>query len=426
MKDKILDLVGLYFQSHQKKMEGIPYAGRVYDEKEVKAAVSACLDFWLTLGPEGELFEKEFAQYLGVKYCVLTNSGSSANLLAVSALTSHKLGEKRLKPGDEVITCAAGFPTTVAPIIQNGLIPVFIDNDPYTGNARVDQLESAWSTRTRAVIFAHTLGNPIDVHPVLEFCQKYGLWFIEDNCDGTGSTYRSGLTGKFGHMSTQSFYPPHHMTMGEGGCVNTNDGRLKSILESFRDWGRDCWCESGVDNTCRKRFGWKLGELTEGYDHKYVYSHLGYNLKPTDIQAAIGREQLKKLPSFVRARRENWRYLRDGLEGVGDLEFSTPEPYCEPSWFGFMMLSKRRNELAQYLDRNKIGNRMLFGGNLAKQPAFVQLKKDDPDAFRVIGDLPGADRLMNEALFVGVYPGLTKEMLDYIISEIKDFPWEQP
>lgn len=424
LENKILDLVTLHYQATSKKSCGvIPYAGRVYDEKEIRAAVSACLNFWLTLGDQGELFEKEFAQYLGLKHCVMTNSGSSANLLAVSALTSHKLGNRKLTPGDEIITCAAGFPTTVAPIIQNGFIPVFIDNDPHTGNALVSQLESAWSTKTKAVIFAHTLGNPVDVHPVIEFCQKYGLWFIEDNCDALGSTYRSGYTGKFGHMSTQSFYPPHHMTMGEGGCVNTNDEKLKSILKSFRDWGRDCWCESGVDNTCNKRFGWKAGELTQGYDHKYIYSHLGYNLKPTDIQAAIGREQLKKLPIFCQKRKDNWKYLREKLSGIGDLEFSTPEPYCDPSWFAFMMLTKRRNELAKYLDINLIGNRMLFGGNLTKQPAFVQLKKDRPNAFRVIGDLAGADRLMNEALFVGVYPGLTKEMLDYIIHIIKEFNW---
>lgn len=458
----------------------IPYAGRVFTEDEVEAAVGATLDFWLTLGNEGEAFEHELADFMGVKHTLLVNSGSSANLLAVSALTSHKLPkEKRLSPSDEVITCAAGFPTTVAPIIQNRLVPVFIDNDPVTGNARTEMLESAYvSGKTKAVMMAHTLGNPFDLRSVLEFCAKYDLWLIEDNCDALGCTYsipktdavRLGLnhliaiadkkrhsviryeahpvsgellltapTGSWGDLSTQSFYPPHHLTMGEGGAVNIiRDRKLKTIVESYRDWGRDCWCASGKDNTCKKRFGWKLGELPEGYDHKYIYSHLGYNLKPLDPQAAIGRQQLKKLGSFIEARKINWEILRKGLELLSDyFEFTlpthttkwTPEGFewddsgCKTdcSWFGFMLRTKsgsrfNNSQLARHLDIHKIGNRMLFGGNLVKQPAFVQLKKDHPNAFRVVGNLDGANEIMNCALFLGTYPGLTVSMLEYEID----------
>ena len=423
----------------------IPYAGRVFDEDEVEAAVSATLDFWLTLGPEGEAFEKELAAFLGVKKSLLVNSGSSANLLAFSALTSPKLGSRRIRPGDEVITAAAGFPTTVAPIVQNGCIPVFLDVDPITLNVRIDQLEEAFVPgKTKAVFMAHTLGNPFDLAAITEFCRRHDLWLIEDNCDALGSRYDGQLTGTFGDLSSQSFYPPHHLTMGEGGAVNVvRDMPLKTLVESFRDWGRDCWCASGHDNTCRKRFGWKLGDLPEGYDHKYIYSHLGYNLKPLDPQAAIGRAQLHKLPAFVEARKSNWQTLRTALDGLGDFfDFQLPAHArswtrdgfswddsghtTDPSWFGFLLLIKpgapfTRTELASHLDSKKIGNRMLFGGNLVRQPAFTRLKEDNPHAFRVISDLSGADRVMNDALFVGVYPGLTHEMLEFVAGTIRDF-----
>jgi CDP-6-deoxy-D-xylo-4-hexulose-3-dehydrase len=423
----------------------IPYAGRVFTEDEVEAAVNATLDFWLTLGPEGDALEKELAAFLKIKKTILVNSGSSANLLTVSALTSPKLGERRLRPGDEIITTAAGFPTTVAPILQNGCVPVFTDNDPLTLNARVGQLEAAFAPgKTKAVMMAHTLGNPFDLSAVTEFCRRHQLWLVEDNCDALGSTYDGQLTGTFGDLSTQSFYPPHHITMGEGGAVNIiHDMKLKVLVESFRDWGRDCWCASGKDNTCNKRFGWKLGELPEGYDHKYIYSHLGYNLKPLDTQAAIGRQQLKKLPAFIQARMDNWSFLRTALADLEEFfQFQlpthatawTPQGFAwdksghqtECSWFGFMMLVKKnapftRRDFAQHLDAAKIGNRMLFGGNLVRQPAFVSLRKQQPGAFRVVGDLTGADRIMNEAVFIGAYPGLTEAMLDYMIETIRKF-----
>ena len=423
----------------------VPYAGRVFTEDEVEAAVSTTLDFWLTLGPEGEAFETELATLLGVKKSILVNSGSSANLVAIAALTSPKLGERQLRPGDEVITSAAGFPTTVAPILQQGCVPVFIDNDPSTLNGRADQLEAAFVPgKTKTVMMAHTLGNPFDLATTTEFCRKHNLWLIEDNCDALGCRYDWQLTGTFGDLSTQSFYPPHHITMGEGGAVNiVRDMKLKVLVESFRDWGRDCWCASGKDNTCNKRFGWKLGELPEGYDHKYIYSHLGYNLKPLDTQAAIGRQQLKKLPAFVEARKKNWEHLRRGLDSFGEyFEFMLPAHAkswsrdgfswddsghrAECSWFGFLMLVKpsapfSRTEFARALDAKKIGNRMLFGGNLVRQPAFVQLRKDNPAAFRVTGNLAGADRIMNEAVFVSVYPGLTRAMLDYMVETITKF-----
>ena len=423
----------------------VPYAGRVFTEDEVEAAVSATLDFWLTLGPEGDAFENELAALLGVKKSILVNSGSSANLVAIAALTSHKLGERQLRPGDEVITSAAGFPTTVAPILQSGCVPVFIDNDPSTLNGRADQLEAAFVPgKTKAVMMAHTLGNPFDLTATVEFCRKNNLWLIEDNCDALGCRYDGKFTGTFGDLSTQSFYPPHHLTMGEGGAVNVvRDMKLKVLAESFRDWGRDCWCASGKDDTCHKRFGWQLGELPEGYDHKYIYSHLGYNLKPLDPQAAIGRQQLKKLPAFIQARMDNWNYLRAALADLEEfIQFQLPThatgwtKNCftwddsghrtECSWFGFMMLVKKnapftRRELAQHLDAAKIGNRMLFGGNLVRQPAFVTLKRQQPNAFRVVGDLAGADRIMNEAVFIGTYPGLTPAMLDYMVDTVRTF-----
>jgi CDP-6-deoxy-D-xylo-4-hexulose-3-dehydrase len=457
----------------------VPYAGRVFTEDEVEAAVGSTLDFWLTLGPEGEAFEKELASFLGVKYSLLVNSGSSANLVALATLTTHKLPDhKRIIPGDEVITVAAGFPTTVAPILQLGAIPVFIDNDPTTGNIRVELLESAFCEgKTKAVMIAHALGNPFDVASVLEFCRKHDLWLVEDNCDALGCTYSMPIdrakalgftenspgiqvngthitryTGTWGDISTQSFYPPHHLTMGEGGAVNiVSRPPLKTYAESFRDWGRDCWCPSGKDDTCGKRFGWNLGELPPGYDHKYTYSHLGYNLKPLDPQAAIGRQQLKKLPAFIEARAKNWEYLRSGLADLEDVfEFSLPthatawnkpsildvrlssfswdssESTTHCSWFGFMLRVKpsasfKHTDLARHLDERKIGNRMFFGGNLLRQPVFVQLRKDRPDSFRVVGEVTGADAIMNQALFLGTYPGLTKEMMDYEIETIRAF-----
>ncbi len=423
----------------------VPYAGRVFTEDEVEAAVGATLDFWLTLGPEGEAFEEGLARYLGVESSLLVNSGSSANLVAVAALTSPSLKERRLRPGDEVITVAAGFPTTVAPILQHGLVPVFIDSHPVTLNARVEQLEAAWvEGRTKAVVMAHTLGNPFDLSNVREFCRRHQLWLIEDNCDALGSRYDGQLTGTFGDLSTQSFYPPHHLTLGEGGAVNVvRQGSLRKLAESFRDWGRACWCASGKDNTCHKRFGWKLGELPEGYDHKYIYTHLGYNLKPLDIQAAIGRQQLKKLPGFIEARRENWQTLRRELADLEDFfDFMLPthatgwtnEGFTwddtghrtDCSWFGFMMRVKpsapfTRRELARHLDAAMIGNRTLFGGNLVRQTVKTSLRQDQPGAFRVIGDLLGADKIMNEALFIGVYPGLTPEMLQYASDVIHAF-----
>jgi CDP-6-deoxy-D-xylo-4-hexulose-3-dehydrase len=450
----------------------IPYAGRVFTEDEVEAAVGSTLDFWLTLGTEGEAFQKELAAFLGVRHSLLVNSGSSANLVAISALTSAKLPEaRRIKPGDEVITVAAGFPTTVAPIVQVGAVPVFIDADPITGNARCDQLEAAYSaSKTKAVMMAHALGNPFDLAVTLAFCQKYDLWLVEDNCDALGCSYsmprelaeRLGFsenspgldegpdrvvrwTGTWGDISTQSFYPPHHLTMGEGGAVNiVRDQKLKVIAESFRDWGRDCWCPSGIDNTCNKRFGWQLGELPVGYDHKYSYSHLGYNLKPLDPQAAIGRVQLRRLPEFIEARKQNWISLRSGLADLENvLEFALPthatgfsehggfswdSTGCRTvsSWFGFKIAVRKeapfsRTELAEELDRNRIGNRMLFGGNLVRQPAFVELRQDRPEALRVVGEMTGADEIMISTLFIGTYPGLTQTMLDHEIKVISRF-----
>jgi CDP-6-deoxy-D-xylo-4-hexulose-3-dehydrase len=450
----------------------IPYAGRVFTEDEVEAAVASTLDFWLTLGKEGEAFQLELAAFLGVRHSLLVNSGSSANLIAISALTSPKLpANRRIMPGDEVITVAAGFPTTVAPIVQVGAVPVFIDADPITGNARCDQLELAYSDgKTKAVMMAHALGNPFDLAATLAFCRKYDLWLVEDNCDALGCSYSMprplaesfgfsqnspGLddgpdrvvrwTGTWGDLSTQSFYPPHHLTMGEGGAVNiVRDQRLKVISESFRDWGRDCWCPSGVDNTCNKRFGWQLGELPEGYDHKYTYSHLGFNLKPLDPQAAIGRVQLKRLPEFIESRKQNWEILRRGLAAHDDvLEFALPthaiswhpehgfswdSTGCRTdcSWFGFKISVKpgapfSRTELAQELDLHKIGNRMLFGGNLIRQPAFVQLKSDRPDSMRQISDLQNSDMIMDSTLFLGTYPGLSEEMLQAEIAVITEF-----
>ena len=399
----------------------INYAGRVYDHKEIISLVDASLDFWLTAGRYAQKFEECLAKFLGSKYCLLTNSGSSANLLAISALTSPALGKKRLKPGDEVLTIACGFPTTLNPIIQNNLVPVFVDVEPGTYNIQVDKIEAAISDRTRAIFIPHTLGNPARLDKIMEVVKKYQIWFIEDNCDSLGSKFNGRYTGTFGHLSTCSFYPPHHITTGEGGAVLTSDPLLKKIVLSFRDWGRDCWCETGCDNTCRKRFGWKLGDLPFGYDHKYIYSHIGYNLKMTDLQAAIGVAQMKKLPGFVKKRRSNFATLLHFFEKYEDyFLLPRPTPDSEPSWFGFPLLVKKeapfkRSDIVNYLEEKRIATRMLFGGNLTKQPAYKNIK------CRTIGPLTNTDAVMNNLFWVGVYPGITEEKLCYMTKTIQEF-----
>ncbi len=406
----------------------IPYAGRVFDDKEISALIDSSLDFWLTTGRYAEQFESEFASFLGVKHCSLTNSGSSANLLAFMALTSPKLGNRRIQKGDEVITVAAAFPTTVAPIIQYGAVPVFIDVTLPTYNIDCSLLETALTEKTKAVMVAHTLGNPFDLETVKIFCDKHDLWLIEDNCEALGSKYRMNgtwkYTGTIGHIGTSSFYPPHHLTMGEGGAVYTNDGLLRRLIESFRDWGRDCWCPSGRDNTCKQRFNQQFGELPKGYDHKYVYSHFGYNLKVTDMQAAIGCAQLEKLPGFIEARRKNWKMLRDGLDDLGDI-FMLPEPTknSDPSWFGFLLTVREkagvtRDEIVDRLEKNGIQTRMLFAGNLTKHPCFDELKARG-GSFRTVGELSNTDTIMSRSFWVGVYPGMTDPMLIYIMEKIR-------
>jgi CDP-6-deoxy-D-xylo-4-hexulose-3-dehydrase len=416
---KISDFWALREQTEQVFIPGVssvPYAGRVYDEKEIIALVDASLDFWLTTGRYAEQFERELAEFLGMKFCLLTNSGSSANLLAVSALTSPKLGEKRLKPGDEVITTACGFPTTLNPIIQNNLTPVFVDIEPKTYNIRVDQIETAISKRTKAIIIPHTLGNPADLHQISKLVKKYDLWFIEDNCDALGSRYQGNYTGTFGHISTCSFYPAHHITMGEGGAVLTNDPLLKKIILSFRDWGRDCWCEPGCDNSCGKRFGWSMGKLPRGYDHKYIYSHIGYNLKVTDMQAAIGVAQLQKLPAFIEQRKKNFSKIFRALEKYSRfLVLPVTLKDADPCWFGFPIFVREhapfnRLDIVSYLEDHKIATRMLFGSNLLKQPAYEGIHH------LVSGSLENTDDVMNNLFWVGVYPGLTPDMLDYMIT----------
>ena len=470
-KQAIEAAIAYYHHTHgQKKTftpgDRIPYAGRVFDEKEVTNLVDSSLDFWLTTGRYAEKFEKEFAAFLGVQHCSLTNSGSSANLLAFMALTSPKLGERRIRPGDEVITVAAGFPTTVAPIIQYGAVPVFVDVSLPTYNIDVTQLDAALSDRTKAVMAAHTLGNPFDLAAVKAFCDKHGLWLIEDNCDALGSRYRMfnsstpqlptfnefQFTGTIGHIGTSSFYPPHHMTMGEGGAVYTNDSLLKRLVESFRDWGRDCWCPSGKDNTCGNRFGQQFGELPFGYDHKYVYSHFGYNLKVTDMQAAIGCAQLEKLPGFVEARKKNWKLLRDGLAGLED-KFVLPEATInsDPSWFGFLLTVREgsgltRDRVVNHLESKGIQTRMLFAGNLIKHPCFDEMRREGK-GYRVVPNtnveklnglkaegsnmqlssfnsqlstpLPVTEAIMRDTFWVGVYPGMTEEMIGYMVETIK-------
>ena len=426
LRDRIRGMVAEYYReafparAFVPGTSQVPISGRVFDEQELELLVESSLDFWLTTGRFAEQFEREFAKFVGVREAVLVNSGSSANLLAVAALTSQKLGDRRLRPGDEVITLAAGFPTTVNPILQNRLVPVFVDVCIPTFNVDVSYLETALSDRTRAVFFAHTLGNPFDLDAVTAFTKKHGLWLIEDCCDALGSTYRGKKVGTFGDLATVSFYPAHHITMGEGGCVLTEKPLLRTLVESFRDWGRDCWCAPGKENTCGKRFDWQLGELPHGYDHKYIYSHVGYNLKATDMQAAVGVAQLKKLPTFIEARKRNFAYLKSGLKDVED-HFVLPEatPNSAPSWFGLPLLVREtapfsRNALIDFLNGRKIGTRQLFGGNLVRQPAYANLN------YRIVGDLRTSDRVMNQVFWIGVYPGLTPAMLDYVLETINE------
>ena len=428
LRDRIRDMVRDYYREAFPKRafvpasSDVPVAGRVFDEQELELLVDASLDFWLTTGRFAERFEREFADFVGVREAVLVNSGSSANLLALTALTSEKLGERRLRTGDEVITLAAGFPTTVNPIVQNGLVPVFVDVQLPTFNVDVGFLEAALSDRSRAVIFAHTLGNPFDLGAVTGFVKKHGLWLIEDCCDALGSTYGGQKVGTFGDLSTVSFYPAHHITMGEGGCVLTNKPVMRTLVESFRDWGRDCWCAPGKANTCGKRFDWQLGELPHGYDHKYIYSHIGYNLKATDMQAAVGVAQLKKLPGFIEARKHNFSYLKTGLQDLDEF-FVLPEATTnsDPSWFGFPLLVRESapfsaKVLIEFLTSRKIGTRQLFGGNLVRQPAYAGVN------YRVIGDLSKSDQVMNQAFWIGVYPGLTHPMLDYVMETLHALP----
>ncbi len=408
----------------------IPYGGRIFDEREIENLIDSSLDFWLTTGRYAEKFEKDFSQFLGVKYCSLTNSGSSANLLAFMALTSPKLKERQIRKGDEVITVAAGFPTTVAPIIQYGAVPVFIDVTFPTYNIDCDLLEESLSEKTKAVMVAHTLGNPFDLQRIKSFCDKNNLWLIEDNCDALGSRYFMDdewkQTGTIGDIGTSSFYPPHHMTMGEGGAVYTNSTQLKRLVESYRDWGRDCWCPSGQDNTCKNRFNQKFGELPLGYDHKYVYSHFGFNLKVTDMQAAIGCAQLEKLPAFTQKRKENWEFLRNRLESLKEY-FILPEKTrnSDPSWFGFLLTVREdagftRGEIVDYIEHQGIQTRMLFAGNLVKHPCFDEMRHNG-EGYRIVRDLKNTDIVMNRTFWLGVYPGLSDVKLDYMCSQIELF-----
>jgi CDP-6-deoxy-D-xylo-4-hexulose-3-dehydrase len=396
----------------------IPVTGKVFGAEELIAATKASLDFWLTSGPYTKKFESQFAKTVGMRDAFMVNSGSSANLLALSSLTSRAHGERALNPGDEVITVAAGFPTTVTPILQNGLVPVYVDVDPETYVAIDEQLEAAVSSKTKAVMMAHTLGNPFNLDFVQQLAKRHNLWLIEDSCDALGGTYDGKNLGSFGDLSTFSFYPAHHITTGEGGAVLIKKVLHKRIVESFRDWGRDCWCAPGCDNTCLKRYEWTLGELPDGYDHKYTYSHLGYNLKSGDIQAAIGLAQLDRLESFIELRRRNWSYLLDGLKGLEEfLTLPKATAKSDPSWFGFALTvkpgsPKTRNQIVQELNDKKIGTRLLFGGNLLRQPAFIGTPR------RVIGNLENTDRIMNDAFWIGVWPGLSSQMLDFMIDTL--------
>lgn len=429
---QIKDLVTQYYHDFKEKKEAfvpgdrITYASRVFDEKEMCALTDAMLDFWLTTGRFSDEFEREFAKWIGVRYAHLVNSGSSANLLAFMTLTAPELGERQIKPGDEVITVACGFPTTVTPILQYGAVPVFVDVTVPQYNIDVTKLEKALSDKTKAVMIAHTLGNPFDLKTVKQFCEKHNLWLVEDNCDALGTQYtidgETRFSGTWGDIGTSSFYPPHHMTMGEGGCVYTNNAQLNKLILSFRDWGRDCICPSGQDNFCKHRFDGQYGELPKGYDHKYVYSHFGYNLKVTDMQAAIGCEQLKKFPSFIERRRHNWDRLRSALASVQD-KIILPEPAenSVPSWFGFLISIRPesgldRNEVTRYIENQNVQTRLLFSGNLIKHPCFDQIR--NTEAYRVVGDLKTTDYIMNNTFWVGVYPGMSDEMIDHMAKVI--------
>lgn len=427
--------IDYYEFKHKERKPFVPgdrinYAGRVFDEQEISFLIDASLDFWLTAGRYAERFEKKFAEYLGVRHSSLANSGSSANLLAFMALTSPKLGDRRIKRGDEVITVSVAFPTTVAPIIQYGAIPVFVDVEIPSYNIDCSKLEEALSPRTKAVMVAHTLGNPFDLASVKAFCDRHGLWLVEDNCDALGSRYfHNGswhFTGTIGHLGTSSFYPPHHMTMGEGGAVYTNDTTLKRLVESFRDWGRDCWCPSGRDNTCGERFSRQFGELPFGYDHKYVFSHFGYNLKTTDLQAAIGIAQLQKLPGFTDARKQHWQFLLSGLADLAD-RFILPEatPNSDPSWFGFLLTVQEqagftRDQIVSHLEGRGIQTRMLFAGNLVKHPCFDEMRATG-DGFRIVGELANSDRIMRDTFWIGVYPGMTEAKLGFMVETVREF-----
>ena len=431
-REEIKALVAEYYHSFKEQKKDfqpgdrVSYASRVFDEKEMLSLTDATLDFWLTTGRFADEFEKKFAEWIGVKHAYLVNSGSSANLLAFMTLTAPELGERQIKRGDEIITVACGFPTTVTPALQYGAVPVFVDVTVPQYNIDVRRLEEALSEKTKAVMIAHTLGNPFDLSAVKAFCDKHSLWLVEDNCDALGSRYtingETKFTGTWGDIGTSSFYPPHHMTMGEGGAVYTNNAQLSKLILSFRDWGRDCICPSGQDNFCKRRFLGQYGELPKGYDHKYTYSHFGYNLKVTDMQAAIGVEQLKKFPSFIERRKENWAFLREQLSSLTD-DLILPEPAenADPSWFGFLISLKKdstvkRNALTAYLEERNIQTRLLFSGNLIKHPCFNQIR--NTDAYRVVGDLTETDYIMEHTFWIGVYPGMTKEMLSYMAEQI--------
>ncbi|EEU6760687.1 lipopolysaccharide biosynthesis protein RfbH [Campylobacter coli] len=426
--NKVKEYYKLYHANKQTQfIEGktkINYAGRIFDEKEMENLVDSSLDFWLTAGKYTEQFEKNLANFLGVKWAFLVNSGSSANLLAFYALTSPLLKERQIKRGDEIITVAAGFPTTIAPVVQYGAVPVFVDMELRFANVDVTQLEKALSSRTKAIMIAHSLGNPFNIKAIKEFCDKNNLWLIEDNCDALGSKYDNKYTGTWGDIGTSSFYPAHHITMGEGGAVYTNNLLLKKIILSMRDWGRDCWCKGGKDNTCGCRFTQQFGSLPKGYDHKYVYSHFGFNLKATDMQAAIGCAQLKKLPEFIEKRQKNYQELYNGLKNLSELHLVETQPNSQPSWFGFMITLKdsvkfTRNEITSFLEECNIQTRTLFAGNIIRHPAFDVLEKDKD--YRVVGNLEVTEKIMNDSFWIGVYPGMSEEMIEYMICRIQEF-----
>ena len=433
LKKEILEKVKEYYEfvhkpvQSQKFIEGksrVNYAGRIFDDNEMINLVDSALDFWLTYGKYSKEFEKKFADFLGVRFSLTVNSGSSANLLAFFALTSPLLKDRQIQRGDEVITVAAGFPTTIAPIVQYGAVPVFVDMELETFNIDGNQIEQAITPKTKAIMIAHTLGNPFDIEKVKKICDKYNLWLIEDNCDALGSKYKGKYTGTWGDIGTSSFYPPHHITMGEGGAVYTDNSLLKKILLSMRDWGRDCWCESGVDNTCGHRFTQKFGKLPLGYDHKYVYSHFGFNLKITDMQAAIGLAQLEKLSKFIKKRQENWQMLYDGLRDVEEFILVEPQKYSEVSWFGFLITLKdelkfSRNDIVKYLESNNIQTRNLFAGNMLLHPIFENLKEGLD--YKVMGGLENTNKIANDSFWIGVYPGMSKEKIRSMIYKIKEF-----